>query len=71
MSIAQQIQNVFHTKGHASSAVVQTLDNDTLQICCNNNDEKTVNTVMSMITGWKLKAETRTGGGVIKTFKAQ
>jgi DNA-binding phage protein len=69
MTIAQQIQQVLRTKGHSSSAVVQTLGNNTLQVSCSTSDEPNVNTVMNMINAWNLKAETRVGNSVIKTYK--
>lgn len=71
MSIAQQIQQVLRTKGHSPTAVVQTLGNNTLQVSCADVEEPNVDAVMAMVNGWNLKAQTRIGGNVIKTFEGE
>jgi hypothetical protein len=66
--IADQIQAVFRGKGHAPSAIVQTIGNNTLQVSCDVQDEANVETVMKMIQGWRKTAETKEHSRVFKTY---
>lgn len=69
MTIAEKIQAVFRSKGCARSVVVQTINNDTIQVFCNLADEANVETVMGMIQGWHKVSESRIDSDVVKTYK--